>query len=185
MTSWIPPWDENYPQHGNPVPSGAHVPWAKPQAPTLEPITPDAVPAPILPRNLEDLIRATLEEAAREVMPKIQGAFKDVVIKEVTGIAEENPAPEPPELDLSVLTHADARGAALRSLFLGVSMSALAGLATGVSAAAGMNWFTKDGAIGAVSILGYAVLHSVMTYAGHLRWGSPSPRSKSLHALKG
>jgi hypothetical protein len=77
-------------------------------------------------------------------------------------------APTPP-------VKAAARGAALRSLWTGLFIALMTGLATGLTAVpSGTNWFTKDGLLVTAAVVINAVIHSFLTYAQQLGWGPPS-----------
>lgn len=80
--------------------------------------------------------------------------------------------PVPPEIDVDVLTHKAARNAALRSLAYGTVMSAVTGVTSVIGSVQGIDFFTRDGLVTTLSILGGSVVHSVITYFGHLKFGS-------------
>ena len=110
---WIPPWDPNYPEGGNPVPADVKAPWEPVQAP-VKPITPDPV-------------------------------------------------------------RQNAKNAAQHSLGVGLFITVLTGVATGLSAVpSGTNWFTRDGLVITGVVLANSVIHACLTYANRLGWGSPT-----------
>ena len=67
-----------------------------------------------------------------------------------------------------------AKSSAQHSLKIGLFITLLTGIATGLTAIpSGTNWFTKDGLIITGVILVNSVVHSFLTYANQLGWGPP------------
>jgi hypothetical protein len=173
----ILPWDPSYHSGSNPVPSDVVVPWNGPvtPAPIPVPATPSVAPVVVAAweKVLEKYVVAAAERAALSALPSVESLIEGLVTKEVGKVI--SPPPEPPNLDLDVLTHAAARDRAVRSLLYGVLMSGLWGAIGAVSSLSGVDWFTKNGLVSALSILGAGVVGSVMSYVGRIKWAPPTP----------
>src|SRR4029077_6996979 len=92
--------------------------------------------------------------------------------RDVLGVP--SPVPAPPTIDWSVLTPADARDRALRSLIYGVLLSAVWGAVSVAGSLVGINFFSKDGLIAGLTIVGAAVGHSILSYLGRIKWTPPA-----------
>lgn len=85
------------------------------------------------------------------------------------------PIPDPPVIDWDVLTQADARERALRTLVYGLLLSVVWGAVSISGSLAGINWFTHDGLQSALALLGAAVGNAVLSYLGRLKWSPSAP----------
>lgn len=177
---WIGPWDPNYPKGGNPVPPGVHVPWGhkpepapepKPVKPAEKPVEPPKALPPTDP-NFEEYVLSTVEEAARNAMPKLSDVLRQAMVAEMANeVGQLGAVPTPALKDLE---KSKARGAALRSLGIGLFISVLTGVGSALAAVPdGTNWFTKSGLLVTATLVVNSVVQSVLTYAHQLGWGPP------------
>lgn len=98
-------------------------------------------------------------EAAAMVESMVGGELKKVVGAHPT-----------PTISLSDLTKASARSRALRSLFIGMFMAVLMGLASIIGQLGGVDWFTTTGRLSAVTLAVGAIVHSLISYVARLQW---------------
>jgi hypothetical protein len=180
------PWDTGYNSKSNPVPPGVHIPWnsnvhvSGPNGPAVVPNATGTGTTVVLDNlwpdgGLEGAVVAAAEKAAKDALPAIEKSLQDVVVREIAKASAAVPeVTDQPTFDISVLLkRGAARAAALKSLAYGLFLALIAGVGTGVSAAAGLDWGTKAGAIAAGGLVVSSVLHSIMTYFGQLKWTSP------------
>jgi hypothetical protein len=124
-----------------------------------------------LPSPLEQAVLGVAKDAAQQVLPKVEKALQEFVIREMAKESQAVPeVPNAPDINLSDVLHKEAaRTAALKSLTSGLGLAIFTGVGAGVADAAGLNWFTKEGAIAAGVLVISSVWHGVQTYLSQLK----------------
>jgi hypothetical protein len=178
MTKRILPFDPAYTNTSNPVPPGVHIPW-KSTGPAVSSSAGGATTITLdnlwPTGGLESAVVAAAEKAAKSALPAIEKTLQDVVVREIAKASAAVPeVTDQPTFDIGVLLkRGAARTAALKSLAYGLMLALVAGVGTGVAAAANLDWATKEGAVAAGGLVVASILHSIMTYFGQLKWTSP------------
>lgn len=120
---------------------------------------------------LEQVIKEIAQDAASQILPQAEVVLHDFVVREMAKVSSAVPeVPNTPDINLSDVVHKQqARSVALRSLVSGLGLAVVTGLGTGVAAIAGYDWFTKEGAMASLIIVGTSVLHSIQAYFSQLK----------------